>query len=85
MTKFIDKLIDKTEQLLKHTIWKVLFYNNDNTGDRKKNQSKNIKNCFNIKSRKCQPQIESLKGFENNLTKMIENIQFRKVSRHQEH
>ena len=50
------------------------------TSDRKKNQPENTKNCFTMKSRKCPPQAEGMKGFEKDLTKMIENIQFRKVS-----
>ena len=33
-----------------------------------------------MKSRKCSPQEESMKDFEKDLTKMIEGIQFRKVS-----
>ena len=32
-----------------------------------------------MKSRKCAPQVESMKGFKKDLTKMIENIQFRRV------
>ena len=60
--------------------WKALFYDNDNTSDRKKNKSENKNNCFTMKSRKCPPQVESMKGFEKDLTKMIENIQFRRVS-----
>ena len=31
-------------------------------------------------SRNYPPQVESMKGFEKDLTKMIENIQFRRVS-----
>ena len=33
-----------------------------------------------MKSRKCPPQVENMKDFEKDLTKMIENIQFRRVS-----
>ena len=77
---YIYKLIDKTEQLLKRMRWKALFYDNDNTSHRKKNQSENKNNCFTMKSRKCPSQVESMKGFEKDLTKMIENIQFRRVS-----
>ena len=33
-----------------------------------------------MKSRKCPLQVESMKGFEKDLTKMIKNIQFGKVS-----
>ena len=41
---------------------------------------KRNKNCFTMKSRKCPLQVESMKGFEKDLTKMIKNIQFGKVS-----
>ena len=71
MYKFID---------LKRMRWKPLFYDNDNTSDKKKNQSENNKNSSTIKSRKCPSQVESMKCFEKDLTKMTENIQFRKVS-----
>ena len=74
------KLIDKRKQLLKRMRWKALFYANNNTSDRKKNQSENKNNCFTIKSRKCPSQVENMKGFEKDLTKMIENTQFRRVS-----
>ena len=77
---YIHKLIDKTEQLLKRMRWKALFYENDNTSDRKKNQPENTKNCFTMKSRICPPQIETMNCFENDMTKMIEDMQFRKVS-----
>ena len=60
--------------------WKALFYDNDNTSDRKKKQLENKNNCFTMKSRKCLPQVESMKSFEKDLTKMTENIQFRRVS-----
>ena len=33
-----------------------------------------------MKSRKCPPLVESMKGFEKDVTKVIENIQFRRVS-----
>ena len=75
----IYKLNDKTQQVLKHMRCKILFYHNDNTSDRKKNQSENTTLVFaNLKSRKSAPQVESMKGFENDLTNMIQSIQFRK-------
>ena len=40
---------------------------------------KRNKICFTMKSRKCPPQVENVKGFERDLTKMIEKIQFRKA------
>ena len=71
----IYKLNNKTQQVLKHMRCKAFFYHNDNTSDRKKDQSENTTLVFaNLKSRKSAPQVESMKGFENDLTNMIESI-----------
>ena len=36
-------------------------------------------NKFKLKTRKCPPQIQDMKDFENDMLKLIENIQFRTV------
>ena len=75
------KLIAKTEQLLKQMRWKAFFFektvshNNSNNNTTSDNQNK-----YNLKSRRCPPQIEGLKNFENDLIKMIENIKFKNIS-----
>ena len=63
--------------------WKALFYDRDNTN--KYNNKNNtyldetIDKKFKIKTRKCPPLIQDMKYFENDLLKLIENIQFRTV------
>ena len=79
------KLIEKTELLLKRMRWKALFYDRDNTNkyNNKNNNTyvdETIDNKFKLKTRKCPPQIQDMKDFENDLLKLIENIQFRIVS-----
>ena len=75
------KLIAQTEQLLKQMRWKAFFFektvshNNSNDNTTIDNQNK-----YNLKSRRCPPQIEGLKNFENDLIKMIENFKFKNIS-----
>ena len=77
------KLIENREQLLKRMRWKA-FFDRDNTN--KYNNKNNTyvdettDNRFKLKTRKCPLQIQDMKDFENNLLKLIENIQFRTVS-----
>ena len=60
-----------------------MFYDRDNTN--KYNNKNNtyldetIDKKFKIKTRKCPPLIQDMKYFENDLLKLIENIQFRTV------
>ena len=60
-----------------------MFYDRDNTN--KYNNKNNtyldetIDKKFKIKTRKCPPLIQDVKYFENDLLKLIENIQFRTV------
>ena len=60
-----------------------MFYDRDNTN--KYNNKNNtyldetIDKKFKIKTRKCPPLIQDMKYFENDLLKLIENIQFRIV------
>ena len=78
------KLIGKTEHLLKRKRSQTFFYDRDNTN--KYNNKTNTYvdettyNGFKLKTRKCPPQIQDVKDFENDLLKLIENIQFRAVS-----
>ena len=78
------KLIENTEQLLKRMRWKAFFYDRDNTS--KYNNKNNTyidqttDNGFKLKTRNCPLQMQDMKDFENDLLKLIENIQFRTVS-----
>ena len=54
--------------------WKAFFFlkgeKNDSWDD----------TCFGFQSRKSPPQAEELKGFEEDLTKLVEKIRFKKVN-----
>ena len=80
------KLINKVESVIRRMRWKAHFFLNPTTDS-------SPKQTYGFKTRKCPPQIEELKKFENDLFKMVEDIRFRTVNdqflnalkRHQQH
>ena len=74
------KLINKLEKLLKRMRWKALFFDRDQANSNI-NVNNNVQhrhiNTFNLKTRKCPPQIQDMKEFEKDLQTMIESIKFR--------
>ena len=72
------KLIDKTEKPLKRIRWKAHFFDKHNDSNKKKSDP--IINAFRLKSRKFPLQIPEMNEFENDILRMIENIEFRRVS-----
>ena len=60
--------------------WKGLFFDTDqensNTNVNSNVQYQHI-NTFNLKTRKCRPQIQDMKEFEKDIQTMIESIKFR--------
>ena len=72
------KLIEKVESVIKRMRWKALFFLRKGEDDQDDETPRDEK--FSLKTRKCPPQIEDMKPFENDLIKMIENVQFRKVN-----
>ena len=67
---YLKILIDEIELLIKRIRWKALFFGNE------------TESTFNygLKTRKCQPQHKDLMEVEDNLQKMILNVQFRSVN-----
>ena len=65
--------------------WKAFFYRQDNT-NKYNNENTNtyvdetFNNKFNLKTRKCSPQIQDTKAFEEDLLKLIKSMQFTTVS-----
>lgn len=53
---------------------------NDRSNSARNNDKSKTKYNIKLKSRKCPPQMQGIKKFENGLIKIIENIQFRTVS-----
>ena len=64
---YLNKLTDKVEKVLKHMRWKPLFFDrgqaNSNINVNSNAQNQHI-NTFNLKPRKCPPQIQDTKEFE---------------------
>ncbi len=69
---YMAKLLLKVESVIKRMRWKAHFFLNPT--------DQPPKNNYNFKSRKCPPQIEELKPFENDMFKTIENIKFKHTS-----
>ena len=75
------RLIEKVESVIKRMRWKAFFFLkavDDEEKEPAKNKSK--ENMFGFKSRKCPPQIEELKSFEDDMLQMTENVRSRKVT-----
>ena len=70
------RLIEKVENVTKRMRWRAFFFL-ENSGDLEQKQPK--EEMFRFKSRKCPPQIDEVKPFEEDLLKMIKNIKFKKA------
>ena len=66
---YLKILIDKVELLIKRMQWKALFFENESESTFK----------YGFKTRKCPPQHKELMEFEDNLQKMISNVEFGRV------
>ena len=73
---YTKRLIEKVESVVKRMRWKALFFLKEHDNDEEIPKAEK----FGFKSRKCPPQIDEMKPFEDDLLRMIENIQFRKVN-----
>ena len=71
---YLTRLVEKAESVLKRMRWKALFFlrNEDDLQD--------ASSLYGFKTKKCPPQIEELRLFEEDVSYMIENIKFRKVT-----
>ena len=66
------RLIEKVEHVVSRMRWKAHFFlNGPNITD---------KHAYGLKSKKSPPPITQMKRFEQDLARMIENIEFRKVN-----
>lgn len=72
--KYIFKLIERTEWFMKQMRWKAIFFEPDNANDNEMPEN------YLLRSRNCPPRIPELNNFENDLSKMIDNIKFKNVS-----
>lgn len=68
--EYLQRLIEKTEHLLKRMRWKAFFFLNP---DAKGNE----KETYGFKSRKTPPAVKELQVFENSMTNLIQSITFK--------
>ncbi|OOZ40504.1 hypothetical protein [Solemya elarraichensis gill symbiont] len=70
--EYVKQLIDKTENVIKRMRWKAFFHLHPEVTSEQGE-------TYGFKSRKTPPQISELAKFEEELLRVIENIQFREV------
>ena len=72
---YTGKLIERTEDLIKRMRWRAFFFlKRDEETD-----GPETKETFGFRTRKCPPRVEDLEAFEDDLLRLIENVQFRKT------
>ena len=72
--EYKKSLIVRVEEVIKRMRWKAFFYlKGDNT-----KEETNAR--FGLKTKNCPPKVPEMKEFEDDVTKMIENLRFRRVS-----
>ena len=69
------KLIENVESLMKRMRWRAFFY----LGKENEEDEQGDGMHYGFNSRRCPPQIDELKPFEDDAVKLIENIQFRRT------
>ena len=72
---YSTRLIEKVESLIKRMRWKAFFFKKGENDDQSETEDH-----FGFKTRKCPPRIEELEPFEDDLLKMIEDVQFRNTT-----
>ena len=75
-TAYTTRLIEKVEDLIKRMRWRAFFFLKNEQAEEEQDR----KERFGFRTRKCPPRIEELEAFENDLLKIIEDLQFRKTS-----
>ena len=68
------RLIEKVESVVRRMRWKAFFFLNGSSEETTDSQR------HGFRSKKTPPQVKEMIGFEEDLTRMIENIQFRNVN-----
>ena len=68
------KLTDISENVMKRTRWKAYFYLRNEVEEDERGNGKH----YGFNSSSCPHQIDELKPFENDMAKLIENVEFRR-------
>lgn len=70
------RLVEMVESVIRRMRWKAFFFLRGS--DNKEEQDDDEK--YGLKSRKCPPLVDELKPFEDDMLKLVENVEFRKMS-----
>jgi len=70
---YLQRLIEKTEKVLRRMRWKAHFFLNPDT-------TSSSKETYGFKSTKNPPPVEELKDFEDDMLKMIQSVKFRQIN-----
>ena len=73
-------VIEKVESVIKRMRWRAFFFLKGDETQTEDHPDSGANEHFGFKSRKCPPRVEELEAFEEDLLKMIESVQFRRVS-----
>ena len=65
-------LLEKMESVIKRMRWKAPYSLNPNSDQQQRSK-------FNLKLRKCPPQIDEWKPFEDDMFQLVENVKFKQV------
>ena len=72
---YLKRLIEMTESVLKRMRWRAFFFlRRDNEEVEQREEE-----YYGFNSRRCPPQMEELKPFEDDVEKLFGNIQFRRT------
>lgn len=72
-------LLEKVESVIKRMRWKAFFFLKKNETDNELDDDITKQSCkFGFKSRKSPPLIPEMQNFENDMLKMVENVEFRR-------
>ena len=70
------KLVVMVESVIKRMRWKAFFFLHGGGDEEKQESDAN----YGLKSRKCPPLVDELKPFEEDMLKLVENVEFRQIN-----
>ncbi len=75
INSYKKKLIGKVEDVIKRMRWKAFFFLKEKSNEIDEEKTDIDTTNYGFKSKKCPPQIEELRPFEDDMMKMIESVQ----------
>ena len=69
------RLVEMVEDVIRRMRWKAFFFLRGENGETQVSEEK-----YGLKSRKCPPQVNALKAFEEDMLKLIDDLEFKKTN-----